>query len=67
MAENSNTRMAERPVYDDVGLRLLAALLITAMSALVREVSGSVTQGQIVFWRSALALPRPAQPPLTAA
>ena len=48
--------MTDRSVYDGVGLRLLAAFLITAMSALVREVSGSVELGQIVFWRSAVAL-----------
>ena len=47
--------MTDRSVYDGVGLRLLAAFLITAMSALVREVSGSVELGQIVFWRSAVA------------
>lgn len=48
--------MTHRSVYDGVALRLLAAFVITAMSALVREVSGSVELGQIVFWRSALAL-----------
>lgn len=39
-----------------IGLRLLAAFLITAMSALVREVSDKATLGQIIFWRSAVAL-----------
>ena len=48
--------MTDRSVYDGVALRLFAAFLITAMSALVREVSGQVALGQIVFWRSALAL-----------
>lgn len=48
--------MTDRSVYDGVALRLLAAFLITAMSALVREVSGRVELGQLVFWRSALAL-----------
>ncbi len=48
--------MTHRSIYDGVGLRLLAAFLITAMAALVREVSGQATVGQIVFWRSAVAL-----------
>ena len=48
--------MTTSSTYDGVALRLLAAFLITAMSALVREVSGGVMLGQIVFWRSALAL-----------
>ena len=39
-----------------IGLRLAAAFLITAMSALVREVSDKATLGQIIFWRSAVAL-----------
>lgn len=39
-----------------IGLRLAAAFLITAMSALVREVSDEATLGQIIFWRSAIAL-----------
>lgn len=39
-----------------IGLRLLAAFLITAMAALVREVSDKATLGQIIFWRSAVAL-----------
>lgn len=43
-------------VYNGVWLRLAAAFLITAMSALVREVSDDVTLGQIIFWRSAVAI-----------
>lgn len=39
-----------------IGLRLLAAFLKTAMSALVREVSDKATLGQIIFWRSSVAL-----------
>lgn len=39
-----------------VGLRLLAAFLITAMSALVHGLAAHVPVGQIVFWRSAMAL-----------
>lgn len=43
-------------VHNGVWLRLAAAFLITAMSALVREVSDDVTLGQIIFWRSAVAI-----------
>ncbi|TKW67300.1 MAG: DMT family transporter [Paracoccus denitrificans] len=39
-----------------IGLRLLAAFLITAMSALIREASDKATLGQIIFWRSAIAI-----------
>lgn len=39
-----------------IGLRLLAAFLITAMSALIREASDKATLGQIIFWRSAVAI-----------
>ncbi|MEP5154691.1 DMT family transporter [Planktotalea sp.] len=39
-----------------IGLRLLSAFLITAMSAAVHGVAGSVPIGQIMFWRSILAL-----------
>ncbi|WBU55957.1 DMT family transporter [Paracoccus sediminicola] len=41
---------------DGIWLRLAAAFLITAMSALVREASDQATLGQIIFWRSALAM-----------
>lgn len=37
-------------------LRLLAAFLFTAMSAVVRAASETLPTGQIMFWRSALAI-----------
>lgn len=39
-----------------VGLRLLAAFLMTAMSAAVHGAAETVPIGQIMFWRSAVAL-----------
>ena len=39
-----------------IWLRVLAAFLITAMSALVREASDTAVLGQIIFWRSAVAM-----------
>ncbi|WP_254696632.1 DMT family transporter [Phaeobacter inhibens] len=39
-----------------IGLRLLAAFLMTAMSAAIHGAAQSVPIGQIMFWRSALAL-----------
>lgn len=39
-----------------IGIRLLAAFLITAMSAVVHAVADRVPTGQIIFWRSAVAL-----------
>ena len=39
-----------------IGLRLLATLLMTAMSAAVHAVADRVPVGQIIFWRSAVAL-----------
>ena len=41
---------------EGVGLRLLAAFLVTAMSAAVHAAAETVPIGQIMFWRSALAL-----------
>ncbi|WBU64372.1 DMT family transporter [Paracoccus aerodenitrificans] len=41
---------------DGIWLRLAAAFLITAMSALIREASDAATLGQIIFWRSAVAM-----------
>lgn len=40
-----------------IALRILTAALAAALSVQVRAVSGDVTTGEIVFWRSALALP----------
>ncbi|MFU1684122.1 DMT family transporter [Phaeobacter piscinae] len=39
-----------------IGLRLLAAFLMTAMSAAIHGAAQSVPIGQIMFWRSVLAL-----------
>lgn len=39
-----------------IGLRLLATFLMTAMSAAVRAVAETVPLGQLIFWRSFLAL-----------
>lgn len=41
---------------EGIGLRLLAAFLMTAMSAAVHGVADSVPIGQIMFWRAAVAL-----------
>lgn len=38
------------------GLRLLAVFLITCMSALIHAVGEAAALGQIIFWRSAVAL-----------
>lgn len=43
-------------MLEGIGIRLLAAFLITAMSAVVHAVSDSIPIGQIIFWRSAVAL-----------
>jgi drug/metabolite transporter (DMT)-like permease len=39
-----------------VGLRLLAAFLITAMSAVIHAAAQDIPVGQIIFWRSAVAM-----------
>jgi drug/metabolite transporter (DMT)-like permease len=44
------------PRLSGVGLRLLATFLMTAMSAAVHAVAGQVPVGQIIFWRSAVAI-----------
>ncbi len=41
---------------EGVGLRLFAAFLVTAMSAAVHAAAETVPIGQIMFWRSVLAL-----------
>ena len=48
--------IARNPVMEGIGLRLLSAFLMTAMSAAVHGAAESVPVGQIMFWRSALAL-----------
>lgn len=48
--------MAEHSPLNGIGLRLLAAFLVTAMSAMVAVATREVGLGQIVFWRSAVAL-----------
>lgn len=40
-----------------IALRILTAALAAVLSVQVRAISGDVTTGEIVFWRSALALP----------
>lgn len=48
--------VSRKSFIEGVGLRLLAAFLMTAMSAAVHGAADSVPIGQIMFWRSALAL-----------
>lgn len=48
--------MSTETIRHGILLRLLAAFLITAMSAAVHEAAKSATIGQIMFWRSAIAL-----------
>jgi drug/metabolite transporter (DMT)-like permease len=48
--------MSHRDYYAGIALRLLSAFLITAMSAAVHGVAATVPVGQIMFWRSAIAL-----------
>jgi drug/metabolite transporter (DMT)-like permease len=45
-----------RDTLDGIGLRLLAAFLITAMSAAVHQLASDIPVGQIIFWRSAVAV-----------
>jgi len=48
--------VSRKRFIEGVGLRLLAAFLMTAMSAAVHGAAETVPVGQIMFWRSALAL-----------
>lgn len=48
--------VSRKSFIEGVGLRLLAAFLMTAMSAAVHGAAETVPIGQIMFWRSALAL-----------
>ncbi|KAA2316207.1 DMT family transporter [Pseudooceanicola sediminis] len=48
--------MSHRAYYAGIALRLTSAFLITAMSAAVHGVAATVPVGQIMFWRSAVAL-----------
>lgn len=48
--------VSRKNFIEGVGLRLLAAFLMTAMSAAVHGAAETVPIGQIMFWRSALAL-----------
>ena len=52
----SSANVALSSLRYGLGLRLLAVFLITAMSALVHAVGDQATLGQIIFWRSAVAL-----------
>lgn len=45
-----------RQFLEGIGLRLFAAFLVTAMSAAVHGAAETVPIGQIMFWRSALAI-----------
>lgn len=48
--------MTQNKLMTAILLRLLAAFLITAMSASVRGASAHAPVGQIIFWRSSVAL-----------
>lgn len=48
--------MSRTQIQTGIGLRLLSAFLITAMSAAVHEAAKSVPVGQIMFWRSVVAM-----------
>ncbi|WP_240931858.1 DMT family transporter [Parasedimentitalea denitrificans] len=48
--------MNQNDFLQGVGLRLLAAFLMTAMSAVIHAVAKEAALGQIIFWRSAVAL-----------
>jgi drug/metabolite transporter (DMT)-like permease len=47
---------ARKDFIAGIGLRLLATFLMTAMSAAVRVTAETVPLGQLIFWRSFLAL-----------
>lgn len=40
-----------------IGFKILSALMFAAMSALVRQLGDTVPVGQVVFFRSACAIP----------
>lgn len=48
--------MDRRYFLQGIGLRLLAAFLMTAMSAAIHAAAQNAALGQIIFWRSAVAL-----------
>ncbi|NVO28253.1 DMT family transporter [Donghicola sp. C2-DW-16] len=48
--------MNAHPALSGIALRLVAVFLITAMSAVVHEVGARAALGQIIFWRSSVAL-----------
>ncbi|NQX74682.1 MAG: DMT family transporter [Epibacterium sp.] len=49
--------MVHRPLFlQGIGLRLLSAFLMTAMSAAVHGAAAEAPIGQIMFWRSGIAL-----------
>ena len=45
-----------RALRSGAALRILSVFLITVMSALIHALAGSASLGQIMFWRSAVAL-----------
>lgn len=49
--------VARQAFLQGIGLRLLAAFLMVAMSALVHGAAKTVPVGQIMFWRSFMAMP----------
>src|SRR3979411_3159488 len=44
-------------LFKAIGLKLISALLFAALSALVRQLSDVTPVGQLVFFRSACAIP----------
>jgi len=48
--------LEQKYLLEGIGLRLLAAFLVTAMSAAIHAAAKDVGLGQIIFWRSAVAL-----------
>ena len=56
MASGGLRSLNQRYFLQGVGLRLLAAFLMTAMSAVVHAVAQEAALGQIIFWRSTVAL-----------
>jgi drug/metabolite transporter (DMT)-like permease len=50
------TMSTQKRFIEGVGLRLFAAFLMTAMSAAVHGAAKTVPIGQIMFWRSAVAI-----------
>ena len=56
MTSDGLRNLNQNDFLQGVGLRLLAAFLMTAMSAVIHAVAQEAALGQIIFWRSAVAL-----------